>query len=143
MSSSASSSRPFHEPERAKLLSQVGCWCSDVAQIFEHLQLDFGKAVMLTGIASQGHHNKVEYVTNYQLLFSDDGVIWRTYYNAFDLETKTDNVTANTDSKNVKIVKFLYEIKARYLKIRALNWQNGICMRIKVFGFQGKERHYL
>ena len=136
-SSSASSSKPFHQPEKAKLLSDVDSWCAGQIQVNEYLQLDFGMTMMLTGIASQGHHSRDEYVTKYRLDYSVDGSVWFRYTQAFDSQSERIELDANKDSKSVTVIKFLHEIKARYLRIVAKNWHNGICLRVRVLGFKG------
>ena len=133
--SSASSSRSSHEPDKAKLLSHVGSWCAGQTQLDEYLQLDFGTKMMLTGISSQGHHNNDEYVTVYRLDYSIDGTTWFTY--THELDNVQVELDANYDSTSVVVKKFLYEVRARYLRIVAKSWHNGICLRLRVFGFNG------
>ena len=137
-SSLASSSKPSHGPEKAKLLSPVGSWCAGINQADEYLKLDFGKTMMLTGIASQGHHSNDEYVSEYRLDYSVDGTTWFTYTQVFKYDDIRLELNANTGSTVVKELKFLHEVKARYLRIVAKNWHNGICLRVRVFGFKGK-----
>ena len=122
----------------AKLLSHVGSWCAGTMEKLQYLQLDFGKNMMITMIASQGHHSNNEYVSQYRLLFGVDGTTWVTYVQAFDRESKKSDLRVNTDSTSVRLVKFLNEVKARYLRIVVLNWHKGICLRVTVFGFKGK-----
>ena len=138
-SSSASSSKPSHEPEKAMLLSDEGSWCAGQIQVNEYLQLDFGMTMMLTEIASQGHHSRDEYVTKYRLDYSadHDGSVWFRYTHAFDSESEQIELDANKDSMSVTVIKFLHEIKARYLRIVAKTWHNGICLRVRVLGFNG------
>lgn len=136
-SSSASSSKPSHEPEKAKLLSDEGSWCAGQIQVNEYLQLDFGMTMMLTGISSQGHHSRDEYVTKYRLDYSVDGSVWFRYTHAFDSESERIELEANKDSKSVTEIKFLHEIKARHLRIVAKTWHNRICLRVRVLGFNG------
>ena len=93
--------------------------------------------MMLTGISSQGHHSRDEYVTKYRLDYSVDGSVWFRYTHAFDSESEQIELEANKDSKSVTAIKFLHEIKARYLRIVAKTWHNGICLRVRVLGFNG------
>lgn len=135
-SSSASSSRPSHEPEKAQLLSHTGSWCAAQENEDQALQLDFGETMMLTGVATQGHHSNDEYVSKYTLEYSLDGAIWFEY-----IQSTANNINeldANTDSSSINKIKFLYEVKARYLRIVAKLWHNGICLRVRVFGYKGK-----
>jgi len=114
----------------------VGSWCAGINQADEYLKLDFGKTMMLTGIASQGHHSNDEYVSEYRLDYSVDGTTWFTYTQVFKYDDIRLELNANTGSTVVKELKFLHEVKARYLRIVAKNWHNGICLRVRVFGFK-------
>lgn len=139
VSSSASSSRQSHEPDKAQLLSHTGSWCSSQETRDETLQLDFGETVMLTGISTQGHHSNNEYVSKYRLDYSVDGSAWFTYTQSFgNPGNRIVELAANTDSSSVFKNKFLYEINARFLKIVVKDWHSSICLRVQVFGFKGK-----
>lgn len=94
--------------------------------------------MMLTGIASQGHHDNDEYVSKYRLDYSVYGATWFRYTQALDLESAKVELDANTDSTRVGMKVLLNEVKARFLRIVAKNWHNGICLRVQVFGFKGK-----
>ncbi|KAL9983324.1 hypothetical protein ACROYT_G005476 [Oculina patagonica] len=136
-SSSASSSRPSHEPEKAQLLSHTGSWCAAQQNEGQNLQLDFEETMMLTGIATQGHHSNDEYVSKYTLQYSLDGTIWFEYIHSTANDVNDNELDANTDSSSINKIKFLYEVKARYLRIVAKLWHNGICLRVQVFGYKG------
>ena len=94
--------------------------------------------MMLTGIATQGHHSNDEYVSKYKLDYSVDEATWFTYTYSLDLATVKTKLDANTDSASVNKIKFLYEVKARYLRIVAKLWHNGICLRVQLFGYKGE-----
>lgn len=136
--SSASSSRPGHEPEKAQLLNDTGSWCAGQAKENEALQLDFGKTVVLTGIATQGHHSNNEYVSKYTFEYGVEGATWFTYTHAFNVNSRKNQLDANTDNASIRKIKFLYEVKARYLRIVAKLWHGGICLRVQLFGYNGK-----
>ena len=139
VSSSASSSRPSHEPEKARLLSHTGSWCASQETRDEILQLDFGETMMLTGIATQGHHSNNECVSKYRLDYSVDGADWFTYTQSFgNPGNKRVELAANTDCSSVFKNKFLYEVNARFLKIVVKDWYSAICLRVQVFGYKGK-----
>ena len=139
VSSSASSSRPSHEPEKAQLLSQSGSWCASQETSDESLQLDFGETMMLTGIATQGHHSNNECVSKYRLDYSVDGAAWFTYTQSFGSPgSQKVQLAANTDCSSIFKNKFLYEVNGRFLKIVVKDWHNAICLRVQVFGYKSK-----
>jgi len=103
------------------------------------LQLDFGEKMMLTAIATQGHHSNNEFVSKYRLEYSVNGVAWFTYTQSFGNPGNTIvQLAANTDRSSVFKNKFLYEVYARFLKIVVKEWHSAICLRVQVFGYKGK-----
>ncbi|XP_022786019.1 uncharacterized protein LOC111326318 [Stylophora pistillata] len=138
--SSASSSRHGHKPENAQNFTDTCSWCAEQAKGNENLQLDFGKTVVLTGIATKGHHSNDEYVSQFELEYSVDCANWFTYTRSFRLEDTRTQLSANVDNASVRKIGFLYELKARYLKIVAKAWHNGICLRVQVFGYKGCDK---
>jgi len=54
-------------------------WCSKVQSNTEFLQVDLGKMVTLTGIATQGDKTMDKWVKTYTLKYSIDGSVWADY----------------------------------------------------------------
>ena len=54
-------------------------WCSNVQANTEYLQVDLGKMVTLTGIATQGDNTMDKWVKTYTLKYSIDGSVWNDY----------------------------------------------------------------
>lgn len=76
-------------------------------------------------------------MSQYELEYSVDGAHWFTYTSAFRREDIRTQLSANVDNASVRRIAFLYEIKARYLRVVAKVWHNGICLRLQVFGYKG------
>lgn len=95
--------------------------------------------MMLTAIATQGHHSDDEYVSKYKIEYSLDGATWFKYIQSLgNPSIANDELEGNTDSSSINKIKFLFEVKARYLRIVPKLWHNGICLRVRVFGYKGK-----
>ena len=58
-----------------------GAWVAKYNDIGQFLQVDFGKPVKVTKIATQGRHEKNEWVTRYTMSYSQDNGVYKDYMN--------------------------------------------------------------
>ena len=73
-----------HSATQAKLNSKagggkVGGWSAGYNDANQWIQVTLGGYTKLTGIATQGRNGDSQWVTKYQLQYSDDGVNFRYY----------------------------------------------------------------
>ena len=62
-------------------------WCSKSSSSSnEWLQIDFGKTVVVCGVATQGDISGNEWTTDFKLSFSADGSSWTTYKDEHGVE---------------------------------------------------------
>ena len=74
----SSSYNNFHVPflgrlHRAKRGRYVGAWCARHNNHNQWLQVDLGRTMKITGIATQGRQDASQWVTSYWVWYSSDG----------------------------------------------------------------------
>ena len=73
-----------HSAAQARLHSKVvgskyGAWSAHENDHHQWLQIDFGSSTKITRLATQGRNGFNEWVTKYNLSYSDDGVHFHSY----------------------------------------------------------------
>lgn len=70
-------------PYYGRLRREIGrcSWCPENSQDpgKSWLQVDFGAKTNVTGVATQGSCNELQWVKSYVILYSDDALNWRWY----------------------------------------------------------------
>ncbi|XP_062868407.1 contactin-associated protein-like 5 [Trichomycterus rosablanca] len=130
----SSSRSPDSSPHLAKLNSKYGSggWSPDIEDRRPWLQLDLRDRLEVTAVATQGRWGSSDWVSSYQLQYSDSGRTWRTY--------RQDNMPwtfpGNTDSDSVVHHKLLHSIRTRFLRILPLegNPAGGMGLRLEIYG---------
>ena len=56
-----------------------GAWSARKNDLNQWLQVDLGSYTRVTGVATQGRNGYAQWVTEYRLQYSDDGVIFKFY----------------------------------------------------------------
>ena len=59
--------------------SRMGAWCARHNNRYQWLSVDFGRPMRVTKLASQGRHDARQWVTQYYLSYSQDGVYFAEY----------------------------------------------------------------
>ena len=93
--------------------------------------VDFQKPQLMDGILTQGHPLSDQWVSNFSIQYSTDGVQFKPY-----LESGVQKVFGGNSDKN-SIVKnvFSHQISARYVKIIPVEWAPaGIALRFDLLG---------
>ncbi|EDO36507.1 predicted protein, partial [Nematostella vectensis] len=75
---SASSERDSRHAAKHARLNSNSAWCSARSEFAKYLQVDFGRHVEITGIATQGHPKEYKWVNKYWLRYTM-GYYWFTY----------------------------------------------------------------
>ena len=65
-------------PEEARLYSPNSAWAPQDKDPNPFLELDLGHVARITGVSTQGHPRKEQYVRAYLVMFSNDGEVWET-----------------------------------------------------------------
>jgi len=123
----------------AKLNNEIngGGWCAEhkfavAGDKNQYLQFDLGKQMTVDAVATQGSHLLENWVTSYNLRYSDDAMSWE-YYAQNPLE-------GNKDRAGVRKHILVAPVVARYIQLNPIEWneQDGlekhdICMRAALF----------
>ncbi|EDO33502.1 predicted protein, partial [Nematostella vectensis] len=130
----------LHGPERGRLNftntdPTVGwwpeAWCAGRNAVGEYLQVDIGREVLLTMVATQGRGDYPQWVTSYELSHSRDGQAWTPYY-AKQGHAKV--FLGNYKQTTVVSHQLRYHPKVRYVRIIARTWNGHISLRAELYG---------
>jgi len=108
-------------------------WIARVNNRYQYIQVNFGRSTKVSAIATQGRANAHQWVTQYTLSFSTDGVVF-TKYKRNDNSGYIKYFTGNKDRHTVKINHLVFPIRCRYLRLNPYNWRSHISMRMEVYG---------
>ena len=56
-----------------------GAWCAGTSDKSQYLQVDLGKEMTLSGVATQGQIDEANWVATYSIQHSKDGTNWKDY----------------------------------------------------------------
>ncbi|KAM4626900.1 contactin-associated protein-like 5 [Discoglossus pictus] len=123
-----------HSHSYAKLNRRDGAggWSPLESNTKQWLQVDLGERVDITGIATQGRYRSSDWVTSYNIMFSDTGRNWKLYRHDSNIWIFAGNINADSVVQH----KFQHSIKARYLRLVPLEWNpiGRIGLRMEVYG---------
>lgn len=133
----SSSWNTAHGKQNARLNRQAArgktsAWSAGSNDLNQWLQIDFGRNVKITKLATQGRNDYGDqWVKSYTLAYSADGSnVFQTYQ-----ENELDKVfTGNADRNTVVTHVLLQPITARYVQIKPKSWNNHIAMRAEFYG---------
>ena len=85
-----------HSPTRARLNTKLtgvkrGGWSARTCDLNQWLQVDLGSYSTVTRVATQGRNGHDQWVTQYRLQFSNDGVNFHFYQEPGDRSAKVGN----------------------------------------------------
>ncbi|CAH3026091.1 unnamed protein product [Porites evermanni] len=110
-------------------------WCPPKTDENQYLQVDLSRKTELTKLATQGYSgDKEKFVKTFALLYSDDGEKWEQYGS----KGKEKIFQANNNSFAVHHNIFEKPLVTRYIRVNPRTWENAICLRLEVFGCDGK-----
>ncbi|XP_031414922.1 contactin-associated protein-like 4 isoform X2 [Clupea harengus] len=136
--SSSSQLSSSHGPGFAKLNRRDGAggWSPMESNKYQWLEINLGERTEITAIATQGRYGSSDWVTGYQLMFSDTGHNWRQYRQ----EDSIGVFSGNTNADGVVPFKLHQPMFARHLRVVPLDWNpNGrIGLRLEAYGCQYK-----
>lgn len=111
-----------------------GAWCADLLDMEQWLQVDLLKTTNVSAVATQGDILDGNWVTEYAVNYSCDGVKWFSYTH----QGAPVIFNANNDSDGVVTNKLYSPILARYIRVRPNAWNQlgSICLRLELYGCQ-------
>uniref|UniRef100_A0A3Q4GH73 Neuropilin 1 n=2 Tax=Neolamprologus brichardi TaxID=32507 RepID=A0A3Q4GH73_NEOBR len=121
-------------PERSRLNYQENGWTPSDDNTREWIQVDLGFLRFVKAIGTQGAISKETkkhyYVRTYKVDLSSNGEDWVAVKDGSKQKTflGNDNPTDEVRSHLPK------PTLARYIRIRPMSWEQGICMRFEIYG---------
>lgn len=93
-------------------------WSPSENSYYEFIEIHFEDRQHITSIATQGFGH--EFVTEYTLLYSDDGVVWRTFYSGDGSSKVRDYSTrSKCESFNLRMGPFASSMLLLFVEARA------------------------
>ncbi|CAH3186775.1 unnamed protein product, partial [Porites lobata] len=133
--SSSSQLDANHEASQGRL-NLKGSWSAYANDAEQWLQIDLGSnPVTVTRVATQGSNLKSQWVINYTLNYSDDGLNFQLYKQQGQSEHKV--FVGNTDDNTIVYNELNGSIVARYTRFQPTAWHNHISMRVELYGCKG------
>ncbi|EDO48079.1 predicted protein, partial [Nematostella vectensis] len=114
--------------------NHLGSWSARHNNHNQWLQIDLGRAMKVTGIATQGRQDFDQWVTSYWVKYSMDGVYFSTVRECILRPSLDATFVGNHDRKGVMSHAFRYPIFARYVRIHPRGWRSHISMRVELYG---------
>ncbi|XP_018412784.1 PREDICTED: coagulation factor V [Nanorana parkeri] len=123
-------------PSLARLnkAGSVNAWQAKSNNNQQWLQIDFLTVKKITAITTQGAKQFASemYVQSYGIHYSDDGRTWKSY---IDDSTSMEKIfRGNSNSAGYAKNNFNPPIFSRFLKIIPKSWNQGIVMRVELYG---------
>ncbi|XP_065069569.1 lactadherin-like [Rhopilema esculentum] len=112
-----------------RLNNPSAAWCAS-GTTSEFLQVDFGKIVTVSGIATQGSPSSASWVKSF---YVDYGT---TLSSLVTYQENTGNklFIGNSDQNTIVVNWFRVRLQTRYVKIKPNTYNSGVCMRIEILG---------
>ncbi|XP_078353452.1 uncharacterized protein LOC144638135 [Oculina patagonica] len=113
-------------------------WCSKARDSNDDwLQVDLGKTFRVCGVASQGDRNGNEWVTDFKLSYSSDGIVWTPYKDENGVEVEFHRQGgSNTVDKHILSVL----MSARYVRFHPTKRHNWNCLRVELYSADYKSK---
>uniref|UniRef100_H3BVP0 Neuropilin n=1 Tax=Tetraodon nigroviridis TaxID=99883 RepID=H3BVP0_TETNG len=121
-------------PERSRLNYHENGWTPSDDTVREWIQVDLGFLRFVTAIGTQGAISKETkkhyFVRSYRVDVSSTGEDWVTVKD----NSKQKIFQGNHNPTDVAVAFLPKQTLARYVRIRPLTWEQGICMRFEIYG---------
>ncbi|XP_008432146.1 contactin-associated protein-like 4 isoform X1 [Poecilia reticulata] len=123
-----------HAPGFTKLNRREGAggWSPLTSDRYQWLEVNLGERTKITAVATQGRYGSSDWLTSYQLMFSDTGHNWKQYRQ----EDSIGSFPGNCNADSVVQYKLQQPVVARFLRLIPLDWNpNGrIGLRLETYG---------
>ncbi|XP_054621835.1 neuropilin-1a-like [Dunckerocampus dactyliophorus] len=121
-------------PERSRLNYQENGWTPSDDTVREWIQVDLGFLRFITAIGTQGAISKETkkhyFVRSYKVDLSSNGEDWVTVKEGSKQKIFPGNRNPTDEARSILPKQTL----ARYVRIRPMTWEQGICMRFEIYG---------
>jgi len=104
------------------------CWCAAFNDLNQHVTFWFPRLAHVVGLSTAGRPDLAQWVTQYQVLVTTDGVTWRAVDN-------NRMFNGNTDRTTIVRHNFVDPVQALGLRIAIRAWDSHISMRAAVHGW--------
>ncbi|XP_058960029.2 uncharacterized protein [Pocillopora verrucosa] len=111
---------------------KAGSWSSRTNDVNQWIQVKLPRYTKITRFATQGRNAFNQWVTQYKLEYSEDGVTFHYYHEPGQSVAKIFH--GNTDSNTIVTHELLPPIQALYIRLRPTAWFNHISMRMEIYG---------
>ncbi|GBM75367.1 Lactadherin, partial [Araneus ventricosus] len=126
----SSSLNPELSPVNARLDSDTA-WVPDLDDEDPYIQVDLIVPTNITGLMTRGRNDANEWVSIYEIAYSDDGVKWKSPGGDTDYVVA---YKANYDNESPVTSVFETEIVARFLRIQPSLYERKIALRFEILG---------
>ncbi|CAL1296415.1 unnamed protein product [Larinioides sclopetarius] len=126
----SSSLNPELSPVNARLDSDTA-WAPDLNDEDPYIQVDLIVPTNITGLMTRGRNDANEWVSIYEITYSDDGVKWKSPGDGTDYVVA---YKANYDNESPVTNLFETEIIARFLRIQPSLYERKIALRFEILG---------
>ncbi|GFY77264.1 hemocytin, partial [Trichonephila inaurata madagascariensis] len=109
-----------------------GGWVAQDLDENQFVQIDLIQPRVLTGVKLQGRNEVPQWVTAFTVSYSLDGIYWNEIMDASEKNKKV--FSGNYDSDSIVTVYFPQLIRAQYIRIHPIGWENWIAMRLEILG---------
>ncbi|KAL9950408.1 hypothetical protein ACROYT_G042896 [Oculina patagonica] len=117
---------------QAAAIDRRGAWSALTNDVNQWLQIDLIGQYRVTRVATQGRSDPPQWVTRYQLQYSNNTLNFQDYKEHGQEATK--NFTGNTDRHTVVSHDLKPPITVRYIRFRPVAWNLWISMRVELYG---------
>ncbi|CAH3127335.1 unnamed protein product [Pocillopora meandrina] len=114
---------------------KAGSWSARTNDVNQWIQIKFPGYTKITQFATQGRNAFNQWVTQYKLEYSEDGVTFHYYHEPGQSAPK--EFVGNTDSNTIVTHELFPPIQAHYIRLRPSTWVNHISLRMEVYGCRG------
>lgn len=126
------------KPEFARLDSKPsdkssGSWTPRTNDENQFLEVNFPRPIPIYGVIIRGNPMFDQYVTNFKILHSYDGISYHVYENS---RGETQKFSGSVDSKTPVRTIFEVPIEARIVRIYPISWNSAIALRVEFLGCQ-------
>jgi len=108
-------------------------WCAKTSsRPDDWLQIDLGKWVHVCAVATQGDRNGNEWTTHFKLVYSANGINWKTCEDENGNQMEFHRAGAN--SRKVSKHDLPVPVNARYIRFNPTRRHRWNCLRVEVYG---------
>ncbi|EDO41138.1 predicted protein, partial [Nematostella vectensis] len=117
-------------PPKNGRLNNATAWGSASQSPGEYFQVDLGRVITVTKVATQGNRNFAEWMTSYKIGYSSDLSIWKVYR-----EGGQEKVfPGNTDRYTVVYGVLAQPVVTRGIRIIAVTFEWRPVIRLEIYG---------